>query len=97
MNKQVLVYFGKEVTERGKKFLINVSKDDLNRLCSQFSKAIIGGAMCKYRLLYKGQIIVCHMCEDKKFIRVFIDDVYHMCEDKKFIRVFIDEFLPSLK
>ena len=75
MDKQVLVYFGKEATERAEKFLINISKEELNRLCSQFKQAIIDGQMRDYRFLYKGQIIECSMCEDES-IRVFIDDVY---------------------
>lgn len=78
MNKQVLVYFGKEVTKRGRNFLINVSEDDLNRLCFQFTQAIIGSEMRDYRFLYKGQMIDCCMCKDKYFIRVFINDVYHI-------------------
>ena len=75
MNKQVLVYFGKEVTERGKNFLINVSKDDLDNLCLQFTQALKGNEMHDYKILYKSQIIDCYMCEDKNFIRVFIDDI----------------------
>ena len=75
MDKQVLIYFGKEVTERGKKFLINTSIEDMKYLSKKFKEAIIDKEMRNYRFLYKGQIIICSMCEDK-FIRVFIDDVY---------------------
>ena len=74
MDKLVLVYFGKEVTERGKNFLINISKEDCEYLTKKFREAIIDNKMRDYRFLYKGQIIVCSMCADK-FIRVFINDV----------------------
>ena len=78
MDKQVLVYFGKEVTERGKNFVINTSKEDMEFLSKKFREVIIDKEMRNYRLLYKGQLIICSMCEQKNTIRVFIDDIYHI-------------------
>lgn len=78
MNKQVIVYFGKEVTERAKNFLINTSKDDMSYLTKKFKEAIIDREMRNYRFLYKGQLIICYMYETKNLIKVFIDDVYHI-------------------
>ena len=77
MNKQVVVYFGKDVTERARNFLINASKEDMRHLTKKFKQAIIDREMRNYELIYKDQVIVCYMGEDK-FIRVFIDDVYHI-------------------
>lgn len=76
--KQVLVYFGKEVTERAKNFLINTSKEDMTYLTKKFQEVIINREMRDYRFLYNGQLIICSMCETKNVIRVFIDDVYHI-------------------
>lgn len=78
MNKQVIVYFGKEVTERAKNFLINTSKDDMRYLTKKFKEAIIDREMRNYRFLYKGQLIICYMYETENLIKVFIDDVYHI-------------------
>ena len=78
MNKQVLVYFGMEVTERAKNFLINTSKEDMRYLTKKFQEAIIDREMRDYRFLYNSQLIICSMCETKNIIRVFIDDVYHI-------------------
>ena len=78
MDKQVLVYFGKDVTERGKNFLINTSEEDMRYLTKKFQEAIIDREMRDYRFLYKGQLIICTMCETKNIIRVFVDDVYYI-------------------
>lgn len=78
MDKQVLVYFGKDVTERAKNFLININKEDCGYLTKKFREAIIDKEMRNYRFLYKGQLIICSMCETKNIIRVFIDDIYHI-------------------
>ena len=78
MDKQVVVYYGKEITERAKKFLSNVTKDDIKYLTKKFQEAIISREMRNYRFLYKGHLIICSMFEEKNIIKVFINDIYHI-------------------
>ena len=78
MDKQVVVYYAKEITERAKKFLSNVTKDDIKYLTKKFQEAIISREMRNYRFLYKGHLIICSMSEEKNIIQVYINDIYHI-------------------
>lgn len=78
MDKQVLVYYDKEITERAKNYLNNVSKDDIAYLTKKFQEVIISKDTRHYRLLYKGHLIICTMSETKNIINVFIKDIYHI-------------------
>lgn len=75
MNKQVIVYYAMDISERAKKYLSKISKEDVKRLTSQFQQAITSKEERNYRFLYKGYLIYCRMSEDK-YIRVYIDDIY---------------------
>lgn len=78
MDKQVVVYFSKEITGRAKRFLTNATKDDIKYLTKKFQEAIISKEMRNYRFLYKGHLIICSMCEEKNIIKVYINDIYHI-------------------
>lgn len=78
MDKQVVVYYGKNITERAKKFLNNATKDDIKYLTKKFQEAIISREMRNYRFLYKGHLLICSMCEEKSIIKVYFNDIYHV-------------------
>lgn len=75
MAKQVIVYYGEDLSEKGKEILCSFKAEDVKRLTSQFREAITSKEMRNYKFLYKGHIILCSMSEDK-YIRVYINDIY---------------------
>ena len=78
MDKQVVVYYGINISERAEKILCSFKPYDVKRLTSQFRQAIISKEERNYRFLYKGYLIVCTMKETKNTIEVKVNDIYHI-------------------
>lgn len=78
MDKQVVVFCDYNITERTEEIIESFTAEDIKRLRSQFSQAIICKEERNYRFLYKGYLIFCTMSEHKNIIEVKINDIYHI-------------------
>ena len=78
MDKEVIIYYSFNISERGNKIISTFKADDFKRLKSQFQQAIISKEERNYRFLYKGNLIICTMSEHKDIIEVVIKDIYHI-------------------
>lgn len=78
MDKQVIIYYGINITERADKIFSKFTDEDIKRLKSQFRQAIISKEERNYRFLYKGYLLICTMKETKNTIEVDINDIYHI-------------------
>ena len=78
MNKQLIVYYGINISERAEKILCSFKPYDVQRLTLQFRQAIISKEERNYRFLYKGYLLLCTMSEHKNIIEVKVNDVYHI-------------------
>lgn len=78
MDKEVIIYYGINITERADKIFSKFTDEDIKRLKSKFQQAIISKEERNYRFLYKGYLIICTMSEHKNIIEVDLIDIYHI-------------------
>lgn len=78
MDKQVIIYYGINITERADKIFSKFTDEDIKRLKSQFQQAIISKEERNYRFLYNGYLIICTMKETKNTIEVDLIDIYRI-------------------
>lgn len=78
MDKQVIIYYGINITERADKIFSKFTDEDMKRLKSQFQQALISKEERNYRFLYNGCLIICTMKETKNTIEVDLIDIYHI-------------------
>lgn len=78
MDKEVIIYYGINITERADKIFSKFTVKDIKRLKSQFQQAIISKEERNYRFLYNGYLIICSMKETKNTIEVDLIDIYHI-------------------
>lgn len=78
MDKEVIIYYGINITERADKIFSKFTDEDIKRLKSQFQQAIISKEERNYRFLYKGNLIICTMSQHKNIIEVDLIDIYHI-------------------